>query len=83
MERYKDYKLGDTVYTVTEERTPKQPLVMECVVEEILGDSIYKVYDVTQNRMHVRHASQLISLEDMEYSVSEWIKIKINKDGNK
>ena len=74
MERYKHHELGDTVYTVTEERTPKQPLVLECVVEEI---------HVTQNRMYVRHASQLISLEDMEYSVSEWMKIKINKDGNK
>ena len=53
---------------------------MECFVEEILGD---EEYDVTQNRMYVRHASELVSLECMKYSVSEWIKIKFKKDGNK
>ena len=83
MKDYNLYKVGDTVYAMVDKNGTYNPIIMECVVEELLGEGDYRIYDITQNIMHVRHVSELVSVEDMKYSVSEWLKIKFNKDGNK
>ena len=74
---YTKLNLGDTVYVITEDRTPGHPVCMECVIEEILGGDMYDIYDITQNRRYVKHISDMVTLSDMEYSISEWMKITV------
>lgn len=76
---YEKLNLGDTVYVITEDRTSGSPVCMECVVEDILGGDMYDVFDVTQNRMYTKHISDMVTQSNMEYSISEWMKIKVKR----